>query len=82
MKWSRLKLFRAAGDHTNWYLMGNDKRYYGRLRLVIQDPVYIDNPMQVQKPEKEAWYFDENDGSKGFSQLVEYFRAVVTARYQ
>ncbi len=34
-----------GGEHTNWFLMGNDKRYYGRLRLVIQDPVYIDNPM-------------------------------------
>ena len=35
----------TGGEHTNWYLMGEDKRYYGRLRLVIQDPIYIDNPM-------------------------------------
>jgi len=72
----------TGGQHTNWYLMGNDKRYYGRLRLVVQDPIYIDNPMQEKKPEKEAWYFDENDGSKGFAQLVDYFRDVVTAWYQ
>ena len=72
----------VGGEHSNWYLMGNDKRYYGRLRLVIQDPVYIENPMQEEKPEKETWYFDENDGSKGYSHLIEYFRDVVTAWYQ
>jgi len=72
----------TGGEHTTWYLMGEDKRYYGSLRHVIQNPLAIDNPMQEKKPEKETWYFDEKDGSKGFSQLVEYFRAVVTAWYE
>ena len=61
----------TGGEHTNWYLMGKDKRYYGCLRLVVQDPIYIDNPMQEKKPENVVWYFDENDGSKGFAHLVE-----------
>ena len=72
----------AGGEHTIWYLMGEDKRYYGSLRHVIQDPLAIDNPMQEKKPEKEAWYFDENDGSKGLAQFVDFFRDVVTALYQ
>ena len=72
----------VGGEHTTWYLMGKDNRYYGRLRLVIQDPIYIDNPMQEKKPEKESWYFDENDGSKGFAQLIDYFRDLVKAWYQ
>lgn len=72
----------GVGSRSTWYLMGDDKLYYGSLRQVIQDPVYVDNPMQEKKPEKETWYFDENDGSKGFSQMVEYFRDVVTAWYQ
>ena len=72
----------GVGNRSTWYLMGDDNFYYGSLRQVIQDPIYIDNPMEEKKPEKEAWYFDENDGSKVFAQLVEYFRDVVTAWYE
>jgi len=72
----------GSGEHATWYLMGNDKYYYGCLRLVFRDPLAIDNPMQEKKPEAITWFFDENAGSKGFSNYLDYFREVVTAWYQ